>query len=62
MTAVVVDLIDTVTATYQGFPLVITDRDVTVYGPQGRRLYRATSVKKARLFIRGYRKASKEEL
>lgn len=52
---------DTVTVTYLGFPLLVTDHDVTVYAPEGRRLYRATSIKKARLFVRGYRKASKED-
>lgn len=46
-------------AKYLGFPLEITHRNVTVMHPEtGRRLGTVTSVKKARLFVRGYRAAT----
>lgn len=50
---------DSVSTTYLGFPLTITDHAVTVRTPDGRRVGAATSVKQARLLVKGYRKAGR---
>lgn len=47
---------NTVTTSYLGYPIIITDRNVTVIAPDGRRVGHTTSVKQARLLIRGYRR------
>jgi hypothetical protein len=43
-------------SSYLGYPLEITDRDVTVYDQHDRKLVTVTSIGAARLFIRGYRR------
>lgn len=45
-----------VTSSYLGYPLLISDADVLVYTPAGRRMCSAASVKQARLLIRAYRR------
>jgi hypothetical protein len=50
----------TVETTYLGYPLVITETQVTVRTKDGRRIGYATSVKQARLIVRGYRRASRD--
>lgn len=49
-----------ISTSYLGFPLLISDQSVTVRTPDGRRLGVEVSMAKARLLVRGYRKASKE--
>ena len=50
---------DCVATSYLGYPLTIGPDTVTVRTPDGRRLAAATSVKQARLIVKGYRRASK---
>jgi hypothetical protein len=45
--------------TYQGFPLLVTEKFVGIHAPDGRFLCRVKTVKQARLFIKGYRKEAK---
>lgn len=47
---------DKTTATYLGYPLEITNRDVTVRDKHGRKLVTVASIPAARNFIRGYRR------
>lgn len=56
MNALRVPSVDT---TYLGYPLTITDTTVTVRGRDGRQLGTVRSVKEARLFVRGYRRAER---
>lgn len=49
-----------ISTSYLGFPLLVSDQSVTVRTPDGRRLGTEVSMAKARLLVRGYRKASKE--
>lgn len=44
---------------YLGYPLVITERDVTVYTLDGREIATVPSISTARRIIRGYRKGSR---
>ena len=41
---------------YLGYPLEVTDRDVTVFDKQGRKLVTVASFGAARRFIKGYRR------
>jgi len=50
-----------VTSSYLGYPLLISETEVTVYTPAHRRLGRVASVKQARLLVRGYRRVLREE-
>lgn len=54
MTAAVND--DRVVCAYLGFRLAVGEKDVEIYDGRLRRLATVTSVKKARLFCRGYRR------
>ena len=49
----------TVHSTYLRHPLTITETSVTVHTPDGRRIGQASSVKQARLIVRGYRRAGR---
>ena len=44
---------------YLKHPLTITETSVTVHTPDGRRICDATSVRQARLIVRGYRRAGR---
>lgn len=48
--------VDRVDMTYLGYPLEITNRDVTVRDQQGRKLVTVTSIRAARNFVKGYRR------
>lgn len=48
---------DRVDSTYLGFPLEITNRDITVRDKHRRKLVTVTSMRAARRFIKGYRAA-----
>ena len=52
---------DRTTSSYLGFPLLITNTEVVVSTPTGRRIGRVPSVKQARLLVRGYRRLLREE-
>jgi hypothetical protein len=52
---------DRVRATYLHYGLEITDRTVRVSAPDGRLIGYATSVKNARLLVKGYRKETRNE-
>lgn len=47
---------DRVETTYLGYPLEITNSDVTIYDKHGRKLATVASGSAARRFIRGYRR------
>lgn len=47
---------------FLGFPVEISDRDVVVFTPDGDRICTTTSVKQARLIVRGYRRETRREL
>lgn len=47
---------DRVVCAYLGFRLAVGEKDVEIYDGRLRRLATVTSVKKARLFCRGYRR------
>ena len=47
---------ESVRALYLGYPLEITERAVTVFTPEGRKVGQAASIGGARRLIRGYRK------
>ena len=49
----------TINTSYLRHPLTITETTVTVHTPDGRRIGQATSVKQARLIVRGYRRAGR---
>lgn len=44
------------TSSYLGYPIEITDREVTVFDKHGRRLVKVASIGAARRFITGYRR------
>lgn len=52
---------DWVASSYLGYLLTISDAEVFVFSPAGRRLGRATSVKSPRILVRSYRRALREE-
>lgn len=55
-------VLDQVQTVYRGFHLVIAAKDVFVLDRDGRRvLGRVSSVKQARLFVRGWLRAEREE-
>ncbi len=45
-----------ITTSYLGYLLDVYERRVVIFDAQRRRLGEVTSMKKARLFVRGYRK------
>jgi hypothetical protein len=49
-----------VLTSYLGFPLLVTEQAVIVRTPDGRRMGSVTSMKQARLLIKGYRRAAKD--
>jgi hypothetical protein len=51
-------LVTSVPSSYLGHPMLISDADVLVYTPAGRRMCSAASVKQARLLIRAYRRGA----
>lgn len=50
-----------VLTSYLGFPMVVSEDHIWVRTPEGRLVAAVTSVKQARLVIRGYRKAARAE-
>jgi hypothetical protein len=46
-------------SSYLGYPLIVTDRKITVFTPALRKITEVSSVKQARLVVRGYRRAEK---
>lgn len=51
-------VVDAERTTYLGFPILITNRDITIFDPlSGRVLEVLRSMRSVRVFIRGYRNA-----
>jgi hypothetical protein len=48
-------------ATYMRYPLLITERGITIRTPDGLFVDTVASMKTARLVVRGYRRAERDE-